>query len=399
VANNQGTATYNFSGGTINLHNWFAIGRGNLAANGVFNMTGGTFNKDGNGNFLVGTGGSGVLNQSAGTINCQNQFQIPEHGNGTGTYNMSGTAVLTVNDWLAVGRNGGTGTLNLTNGTITKTGGGNIVIGGNGIGTFNQFGGAVTNTGSQTWIGEGGTGTWNLNGGANVFNVVHICQNASSVGTFNVNGGSVTLFELTTGDIGGFSTLNLNGGTIMAANNNVNFLHDLTLAQVGAGGAVFDSQGFNVTIVQSLFDNGGGGLTKNGAGMLTLSGANSYTGGTFVNAGKLTVTTSSSGGGAYAVANGASLRVKPQSLNGQLGMASLTMTGPATSLEFDLDSFGNPSAAPANVTGTFAVNGTVTVNILDSVPQVGQLPLSSTPAARVPVISCLAAFRRACRPT
>ena len=55
-------------------------------------------------------------------------------------------------------------------------------------------------------------------------------------------------------------------------------------------GALIDTQGFAVTIAQRLIEDGastGGGLTKFGSGTLTLSGSNSYAGGTNLNEGVL----------------------------------------------------------------------------------------------------------------
>lgn len=378
-----GTGIYNLHGGTINASNWFALGRS--GGNGTLIMDGGVINKSGNGNVLVGTGfatpagGSGVaeLDQSGGTINCGQQFLVPENSPSSGTYKISGTAVLNLNDWIAIGRNGGTGELDVSGGAaITHNGGGNFDVAGGGPGTVNQTGGAVTNASGQTWIGENSTATWNLNSGIANLGTVHIAQTSSGNGTLNVNGGTLLAAEITTGNSGGFSSLNLNGGAIIALNDNPNFLHDLSQALVGPGGAIFDSQGFNITASQSLLDNGGGGLTKNGAGTLTLSGANGYTGPTVVNAGTLATTTASTGGGSYSVANGAGLGVGVASANGQLTASSVTLaSSTAATLDFDLAAFGNPTSAPLNVTGTFAVNGTITVNIADALPQVGQFPL------------------------
>ncbi len=378
-----GTGIYNLHGGTINISNWLAIGRS--GGNGTMVMDGGVINKSGNGNFLVGTGfatplgGSGVaeLDHSGGTINCQQQFLVPENSPSTGTYKISGTAVLNLNDWIAIGRNGGTGEMDISGGAvITHNGGGNFDVAGGGPGTINQNGGAVTNASGQTWIGENSTATWNLNSGIANLGTVHIAQTASGNGTLNVNGGTLLAAEITTGNSGGFSTLNLNGGTILALNDTLSFIHDLSQALVGAGGAIFDSQGFNVTVSQSLLDNGGGGLTKNGAGTLTLSGANTYTGATVVNAGTLATTTASTGSGSYAVANGAGLGVQVASANGQLNASTVTLaSSTAAALDFDLAAFGNPTFAPLNVAATLAVNGTITVNIADSLPQLGQFPL------------------------
>jgi autotransporter-associated beta strand protein len=61
----------------------------------------------------------------------------------------------------------------------------------------------------------------------------------------------------------------------------------LTAANVKDGGAKIDSNGNDITIAQPLVANGTGGLTKSGAGTLILTGANTYTGDTEANAGKL----------------------------------------------------------------------------------------------------------------
>jgi autotransporter-associated beta strand protein len=383
---NYGVGIYNLSGGTNSIANWIAIGRS--GGNGTLNMTGGVLNKSGNGNLLVGTGfqapvGStpvGVFNHSAGTINCLNEFQIPENSPATGTYNLSGTGVLNANDWLAIGRNGGAGVVNMSGGTIAKTGGGGfLAIGASGNGTLTQTGGLITNTLTDTLIGQTGTGngTWNLNGGSAIVGVVHIGQNAGAVGTLNLNSGLLRATEVTSGNAGSFSTLNLNGGTLQASADATAFLHDLTLAFVQAGGAVIDSQGFNITVAQPLLDSGGGGLTKNGTGTVTLTGDSTYTGATVVNAGVLNAATASSGGGSYTVANGAGGMgvVVVVSLNSQLNASSVTLPSTATVFNFDLGAFGNPTLAPLNVVGALTVNGTVTVNIADALPQIGQFPL------------------------
>jgi autotransporter-associated beta strand protein len=379
------SGVYNLSGGTINVSNWVALGRS--GGNGKMSVTGGVINKYGGGSFLVGTGFStpaggssvGQLDHSAGTINIQNgELLIPENAPSTGTYNISGAASLVVNSWIAVGRGGAAGVLNLSGGSITKTGGGNIVIGAGGgsVGTLTQTGGTLTNATSQVWVGENGTGTWDLNGGSAYLGVIHIAQTASSIGTMNLNGGFCNAFEITTGDLTGFSTLTLNGGTIQANGDNTAFIHDLITAQISSGGVTFDSQGFNIGIPQTFTDAGGGGLTKIGSGTLTLTAANSYTGPTVVNGGKLAVTTAASGGGSYAVGNGADLGVTVLSGNAQLNASSLTLaTSTSALLDLDLGSFGNPSSAPVNVSGAMAVNGTITVNITDGLPQLGQFPL------------------------
>jgi len=401
IGQSSGTGYFFMNGGTYNGNDWFAIAR--AGAPGVLTMTNGTINKTGNGDFLIGTGGTGFMNQTGGVLNVNGvlrigdgstgvynlakgsanvggEFWIGQSGTGNGTLNLSGTAAVTNNSWLAVGREGAQGVLNISGGTMVKTGGGNVTIthGSGASGTVNQTGGSFTCASGETWIGEdSGTATWNLNAGTAAFNAIHIVQNASATGTLNVNGGTLTATEITTGNSGGVSTLTLNGGVIKPVADNPNFLHNITIVNVNAGGAIFDSQGHDIIVSQALPTLGdtSGGLTKNGSGTLTLSGANSYSGPTVVNGGTLAVTTDSSGAGAYTVASGAQLNIKVQSANAQLNAASFTSSSPSSALSLDLGAFGNPSSALLNVTGALAVNGAVTLNIADGLPTLGQFKL------------------------
>jgi len=115
-------------------------------------------------------------------------------------------------------------------------------------------------------VGESATGTWNLNAGAAILSVVHISQNNGTVGTLSLNGGTLSATEVTTGNTGGNSTLNFGGGTLIAGNAaNLNFLHDLTAANVLSSGAIIDSGTNVINVSQALLDGGGGGgLTKIG---------------------------------------------------------------------------------------------------------------------------------------
>jgi autotransporter-associated beta strand protein len=386
---NFGTGVYNLSGGSIDVHNNIIFGRS--GGNGTFNMTGGTLNQDGGGNLEVGTGfqsaagatAMGTLNQSGGVINCQGQFLIPENAASgascIGTFNMDGTAQVFVTNWLAVGRNSGTGYLNLTNGSITKLGTtGNLDIGAGGPGTLTQVGGVITNTVSGTWIAEASTGTWNMNGGSAILGQVTMCLGGSTHGYLNLNGGlfrATGIISTTLGD----SEVDFNGGTLQAGADNVNFMSGLAQATVNAGGAIIDCQGYNITFIQPLIDiGGGGGVVKNGAGTLTLAGTNTYTGSTVVNAGKLIVSAATSGGAGYTLADNCGLGILVQNAGNALSMPSLTMSGPTgSSLSFDLGGFGNPTSATVNVAGTWTAAGTITVNVADTMPQLGQFPLVS----------------------
>ena len=85
----------------------------------------------------------------------------------------------------------------------------------------------------------------------------------------------------------GSGLITINGGGLQWATGNSADI-SAQLAAFGAGGATFDTNGNNVTLAASL--SGPGGLTKTGAGTMTLSGVNSYQGGTAINGGTVAVT-------------------------------------------------------------------------------------------------------------
>jgi fibronectin-binding autotransporter adhesin len=383
---NAGIGVWNMSGGTNSVSNYIAFGRS--GGSGTFNMTGGLLVQNGGGNLLVGTGfqsptgGSsvGVLNQSGGIINCTGQFLVPEESPCLGTANLSGTAVLNVHDWIAVGRNSATGVLNITNSaSITRDNNNDSTaefsVGSGGTGTLNQNGGQITNLAASVYIGQTAAGTWNLNGGIASLGPVIMCASSSANGTLNLNGGLLQVQGITSTSLG-YSALNFNGSTVQATAGNVNFISGITQASISAGGVVFDSQAYNITIPEAISDSGGGILTKIGSGTLTLTGANSYDGATLVNAGTLAVTsagaTTSSG---ITVAAGAAFSAQAASAGGQFSAPSVTFSSGAVTLDVDLNTFGTPSSAPLSV-GTLTVDGTVTLNVLAEAPVgTGSVPL------------------------
>ena len=135
----------------------------------------------------------------------------------------------------------------------------------------------------------------------------------------------------------------------------------------------FDGPGTNVFTAPTAGSHAGGaikgtgGVIKNGIGLTTFSATNTYTGSTVVNAGQLSVTTWSSGGGSYTVADGATLGVKVGSAGTTLNVPSLNITNVTTtnSLLLGLSSLGNPTA-PLIYATNFILNGTVYVSITGS---------------------------------
>ena len=91
----------------------------------------------------------------------------------------------------------------------------------------------------------------------------------------------------------GQATFDFNGGLLQATASSPTFMQGIDNAYVLGGGAVIDTQGFNITIGAALqtspdvvFD---GGLAKYGSGTLVLTGNNTFNGPTTISAGTLQV--------------------------------------------------------------------------------------------------------------
>jgi autotransporter-associated beta strand protein len=204
----------------------------------------------------------------------------------------------------------GTATLS---GTITLAGSGQIRLGGTIAGTALNWTGTITqsttshgllfygtNTVSNAMTINGGglqvaTGTLTLNG-VNP-------TNGTGLGDASTFGGSFTLGVTnalrTDGNLsydGGLSRLNLNGnnqtikGLISAASTNYtvnnNASSTTSTLTVGNGGGDYS---FGGTIINNTTGNGTVALVKTGAGNQTLTGINTFTGGTRIDEGTLTL--------------------------------------------------------------------------------------------------------------
>jgi autotransporter-associated beta strand protein len=144
----------------------------------------------------------------------------------------------------------------------------------------------VGSTGATTALLKVGTGGFTLTNGAS----------AGTTATLNVNaGGTVETASIIAEGAGstGTSNVNFNGGTLKAGLSSTTFMQGLNNVRLQAGGVTVDTNGFDITIGQALAHDPAlgvapdGGLKKTGAGNLTLSGANTYTGNTVIEAGTL----------------------------------------------------------------------------------------------------------------
>ena len=371
---------YTLSNGFVNVLLQAHVGE---AGTGVLTISGGLFNVGqspfclGDGDF--GAGGSGRLNMVGGTLNTADgvDLWLGEGYNGglggTGTVNMTGGAI-NIGGWFAIGRFGGIGDLELSGGSITMTLGntGNITLAtAPSTGLVNQNGGTLTNTVSQTWIAESGVGTWNLNAGTDVFGFALLTRLPGATGTFNLNGGD--LFATQILDDGGNGAFNFNGGVLHARANSGNFLRAGRGATVQSGGAVIDSEGYDITIREAWAD-GGGGLTKLGAGTLTLTGDLSYSGGTLVSNGTLMVSAPNTFASSRCIVSaGAAFGPVLTAAETQFSIPTLNLAA-GSGLSFDFAGTGGQSNAPLSV-GALIALGPIVVNIDGFNFSPGEFPL------------------------
>ncbi|MCA9241387.1 MAG: autotransporter-associated beta strand repeat-containing protein, partial [Planctomycetales bacterium] len=268
-ANTRAEGTVFQSGGTLNVNrpadgSFIVGGRNSAAANVVYNLSGGTVNASTN--VFIGGRGDGAVDQSGGTFNAS-QF-------------------------LSIARFGGS------------------------LGNWEVTGGALNQTNANTWllVGEEGQGVLTIDdlGQVNVSGILRLGYQGSASGTINLDGGALTTRVIAAGD--GAATLNFNGGALRAGSNNATFMQGGINANVKSGGAVIDTQAFSITLARPLLHDPllgvapDGGLTKQGAGALTLTGNNTYTGGTVVDGGTLLANNpsgSATGSGGVIVNDGA----------------------------------------------------------------------------------------------
>jgi autotransporter-associated beta strand protein len=286
---------------------------------------------------------TGATTINAGTL------QIGEGGT---TGSISSSSAITNNGTLAINRSNGNITLSNTisgSGNLTKSGAGTLTLSGSNAytgttrvsaGVLNiQHANALGSTSGNTTVSSGaalqlqgnitvGTEALSLNGTG--VSATGALRNISGSNTY---GGAITLAGNTTiGSDAGTLTLS-SGSSITGTDTNLTF--------VGAG---------RITINDAIA-TGSGTLTKNGTGTVTLSGNNTYTGATTINAGNLTISNNTALGTTAqgtTVASGAALQLQG---NITVGAEALSLNGTGVSA----------TGALRNISGSNTYGGAITL--------------------------------------
>ncbi|NPU83784.1 MAG: autotransporter domain-containing protein [Syntrophaceae bacterium] len=293
----------------------------------ILNLDGGVFNNNGSGGTNIGTaavadgytgtiGGTGPIGLTAanvdGTLNVTAVLSGTDSltKTGTGTLTLSGDNTYTggtnINDGtISVGSDGnlgdasgaltfGGGTLKVTNSFTTNrsvaldssggtfdTNGNSLTLSGvaSGTGSLHKSGdGTLTLTSANTYTGGTtvSTGTLALSGAGTL---------GDATGSTTVSGGTLDLGTTTQTQ----AELRQSGGTVQNGTMNVT-TYQMTGGTLSSDATVCAASGFDMQAgtVNGVL-SGTGSLTKTGPGELTLSGTNTYTGGTNVNGGTVSV--------------------------------------------------------------------------------------------------------------
>ena len=352
----SGANTYSgataLSAGQLNINNAHAIGTGTLtisSATTIDNSSGaaitlstnnaqtwsGSFTFAGTNSLNVGTG---AVTLGANTTITGNANTLTVGGVISGAHSITkaGNGALTLSgaNTYSTGTTLSAGTLNINSATAIGTN--RLTING---GTIDNTSGALitlSNNNTETWGGSfsyGGTSSLNLGTGAVTLNVnATITTNGSGTLTIGgVIGSAHSLTKAGTGTLAltGSNTYSggttINAGTLRFANGslstgNITFSGSSTLQwngvntqdvsskiqAIGAGIAgTFDTNGNNVTLASVL--SGLGGIGKVGSGALTLSAANTFSGGTSMTAGTLNINKATAVGSGRLTINGGTI--------------------------------------------------------------------------------------------
>jgi autotransporter-associated beta strand protein len=295
--------------------------------------------------------GNGIINAVGNIIVGQRTHATNNGANGIGIVNLANNGSITA-DRIFIGNNTPTaasngtamGIVNLTGGTLTTRqihAGSDVAQTGTTTRLMNFNGGKLVVKADTTFAGtfmEGltaatvhqGSGTIDTNGVDTVINQPLVAPTGQGISAINItDGGSkyraAPIVMISGGggvgatavasidDSGGDGTGKVIGITVTNPGTGYDSSNPPTVALIANGGQTqafqqipFGGAAATTTLSFVTFaGNVGGGITKTGSGSLTLNGANTYTGPTAVNQGKLILGQSLTTSSAHTVTNGA----------------------------------------------------------------------------------------------
>lgn len=165
----------------------------------------------------------------------------------------------------------------------------------------------------------------------------------------------------------------LNGGKLVATANSL-WTAPMQIADAVTGNIEVNT---DVIVTNSGAVSGTGALSKTGAGALVLTGVSTYSGATTVSAGALALVTGGScSNSAITLAGGTRSAVYMASAGGQWACGGLTYGTGSVDAEFNFGAIPPSTvAAPIQVNGNIAFNGTLNVRVSGNVTTVGTYPL------------------------
>ena len=373
------------------------------SANGSFTKLGsGNITLTGANSFTSGSAAAGVLIGNAtslatsGTFTANSSAEVRFNQTapnqtwagamvGTGTFTKLGAGTLT----LTGSTSGTTGTLLVSEGAVKGTTDNirRIVVNNSQV-TFDQ---TTSGTYSQTMSGTGNlllsnsgtvtfSGTNTISGTATVAGGRLIASRAQAMPGQVVNNSAVEFSGSTSGtysgNMSGSGSLTKTGTSTITMTGSNSYLGGTTVSAGRLVGTTSSLQGPIANNAAVTFDqatngtylgvmSGTGNLTKSGAGALTLSGNNSYSGGTIVSAGSLIGTTSSLQG---AITNNAAVtfdQASDGSYSGNMsGSGSLAKSGAgAVTLSGNNSYSGGTTVSAGSLIGTTSsLQGAITNN-------------------------------------
>jgi len=322
-----GNATLRYTGVTASTDRNFTLINGTTAgidvsqAGTTLTMSGsaaattGGLNKLGNGTLVFSGNHSytGATTISAGTLSIAN---IANGGTASGLGNSTSAAANLVLNGGTLNYTGASASSNRSF-TLANSTSSSIRVE-DGAALLTLSGTSAAASGSLTKSGNGTlalTGSHSYSGGTTI-----------SAGTLQVGHANA---------LGTSGNITFSGGTMSFASSGNGADYGARIKN-SASAIILDTNSQSVTFAGAMDSSNAGGLTKNGTGTLTLSGANTYTGGTAINAGTLALSGASGalGSGNVAVGSSAVLELgnsgTPTVSNNISGSGTLRQTGSGT---------------------------------------------------------------------